>query len=301
MAGCFDFSQRSGSVDSKSASVQQTNTLKKFLNVFRSKSDSNIKPESPSKAKVVKSTSLSGATGGTAQPQRRYKRVVRRDTPPAGDENNPHVKTVVSRKGLAAYHNAKSDNELSRSVPRPPCDGDIFLKKSSTDPTYGHSTPMTGKHATFKDVVEVVEYRDLDLVETLTGFALPQRARLRDSDESMEGGRALVDEQKEGFFLKGHSDEDDDDEVDDVDDEGDKEMAATDSAKATVEVRKPIKTTLDLSSGVMRNVFAPIVSMDIAASLSSEPAQLKRTKGGELTDVLRHNEFLQEKTTHKET
>lgn len=254
--------------------------LTKLLSLFRSKSDTPAKPtsttKSNSKLRSKNRSASSSPTGAEAAPRRRFVRVVRDAEAHAPEviDDNPHVICRYSQSFLEEHYRNSSEELVNRPLPYV-TSGHTILKKSQTDPTPSceQHSPTVGKHATFKEFVEVIEFSGQDVVET--GRHATHEARLHDDDVPSPDN-----DREPGFFLRHDS-------VSEADaDDQDAEAEATMSDDVAEEVAgKVTGFDLDRMDGVMRNIFSSVAN--VVHETSPEPPKTRRV---ELSDLIHHCE-----------
>lgn len=250
--------------------------LAKLLSLFRSKSDTPVKSasttKSQSKSRSKNRSASSSPTGSGAAPRRRFVRVVRDAEARAPEivDDNPHVICRYSQSFLEEHYRRSPEELVNRPLPYV-TSGHTILKKSQTDPTPSceQHSPTVGKHATFKDIVEVIEFSGQDRVET--GPHITHEARLHDDDVPSSDNDG-----EPGFFLRHDSETDADDQ--------DAQAEATMPEEADEEVAgKVTGFDLDRMDGVMRNIFSSVAN--VVHETSPEPPKMRRV---ELSDLIQH-------------
>ena len=163
MANCFDFRQRTTSFDLHN--IGQGTKMSLLSKLFRSKSDSHMKvKKSPTSSP---STSPKGSPRGSpgAPPRRRFIRVVRDDQAQGEEYINPHVVRKYN-PGFWEKHHIRKSQSLDEACDRPlpyTVSGHTILKKhhsvdSAEHPDDSTQKPDNGRHAKFKDDVEILQY-----------------------------------------------------------------------------------------------------------------------------------------------
>lgn len=263
--------------NSESNNSSTASMLTKLLGLFRSKSDNPVKPasttKSHSKLHSKHRSASSSPTGAGAAPRRRFVRVVRDAEAQAPEtiDDNPHVICRYSQGFLEEHYRKAPEELVNRPLPYT-TSGHTILKKSQTDPTpsYEQHSPTVGKHATFKEFVEVIEFSKQDVVET--SQHITHEARLHDDDVTSPDS-----DREPGFFLRHDS-------ISETDaDDQDAEAEVTMSGDVFEEV--PGKVTgfdLDRMDGVMRNIFSSVANV---VETSLEPPKTRRV---ELSELIQH-------------
>jgi len=160
--------------------VGSGNALSFFNNLFRSKSDSEIRKSKVDHYPVVKSKKSSKSSPASCPARRRkFVRVVRDDEAKDEEYVNPHVTRHYSKN----YWEQRNREALSESPPLPyTVPGTTILKKQASDDI---ADSPSSKHAYFKPEVDIVFY---DKKEKCSGISLSSvsREKLQDMDISYD-------------------------------------------------------------------------------------------------------------------
>jgi hypothetical protein len=292
-SGCFTFRNRSATYSHSDDCVSKHlrhhseddghqhhgRFTEKLLRLLRHHSDHTVSTGGSSGSHSKSSSSHAAA----AAPRRRFMRVVKDENapPPECIGDNPNIICRYSQQYLR-QHYAEVEQQRRRhatggDVPALPytTSGHTILKKSSTDPTSNYASTAGGgsvsdvmKHATFSDVVTVVE----------TGDGTTHEEQLHDNDSEVNSEDVMTGSttNKKEFFL-----------VDDTESnvvqavEVEPEMVV-DEAVAPAAVRRHD------SAAMMSAFFAAAVEPD--GVFAAEPAEKRRpiqmTKHVKLTDLM---------------
>jgi len=241
--GCLPHRSRSANFDSlahhdgEPATHHHSNLAEKILKFFRPPGSGRQSP----------------TCHQPPQRQRRFMRVVKDEhaPPPERVGDNPNIICRYSQEFLTKhYAEVEREQRLDRSrtpVALPYCtSGHTILKKSSTDPTSDRCTgpPTTLKHATFCDVVIVVDSEDGQVHEE----------RLHETEPSNDFSSEEGSPPQSGFFLSHHHAELDSVPADEVEGPTPSNTCQADSKDEVVEESGP----KDVSSGLL-NIFSTAV------------------------------------------
>ena len=211
MAGCFNpfhwphiahlrHSKKSKSLEdlpSDDMTLLQAHKLPhKIGRLFRSKSEQGIKSEGKS--------SPSGSPRTDAQPRRRLLRVVRDDQSVGEEWENPHVVRRYSKHYWESQMSEAQALQQAECVPYTVNCEHTILKKTQSQSTdsenEGNTSPSIGKHACFKEQVQVIEFVDKEKITKHAHF-MHEAALLGEVDEDR-----VIDscQSKEGLRKEAH-------------------------------------------------------------------------------------------------
>ena len=153
----------------------------KLGRLFRSKSEQGLKSEGKS--------SPSGSPRTDSHPRRRLLRVVRDDQSVGEEWENPHVVRRYSKHYWETQMSEAQALQKPECVPYTVNSDHTILKKTQSQSTdsenEGNTSPSIGKHACFKEQVQVIEFVDKEKITKHAHF-MHEAALLEEAEE--EGG-----------------------------------------------------------------------------------------------------------------